>query len=65
MVLFFLIAAVVGPRITTHHPHDYVGPSGAPPSAEYWFGTTTFGQDVFSQFIHGLGATFIVGRSGS
>ena len=31
-------------------------PTGRP-SSEYWFGTTSFGQDVFAQFVHGLRAT--------
>jgi peptide/nickel transport system permease protein len=34
------------------------------PSAEYWFGTTFFGQDVFTQFVIGLRATFLVGALG-
>ncbi len=64
VVVFFLVLAVVGPMLTDYDPVDYVGPSSAPPSAEFWFGTTTFGQDVFTQFAHGLGATFLVGIVG-
>ena len=36
----------------------------AAPSADYWFGTTTFGEDVFAQFVNGLQATFLVGLLG-
>lgn len=65
IVLFFLVVAIVGPFLTDNEPLKYVNPGGAdPPSAEYWFGTTTFGQDVFSQFVHGLRATFLVGALG-
>jgi peptide/nickel transport system permease protein len=64
IVLFFLILTFVGPMLTDYAPNDYVGPSAQPPSSEYWFGTTTFGQDVFTQFVHGLGATFLVGAIG-
>ncbi|HWP63285.1 MAG TPA: ABC transporter permease [Candidatus Binatia bacterium] len=64
VVAFFVVAAVVGPFLTTHGPWDYVGPPGAPPSAEFWFGTTTFGQDVFAQFVHGLRTSFLVGFLG-
>lgn len=64
IVLFFLVLAVVGPLLTDYDVYDYVGPSAAAPSAEFWFGTTTFGQDVFSQFVGGLGATFLVGIVG-
>ena len=44
---------------------DYVGPLAAPPSSEFWFGTTSFGQDVFSQFVRGLKASFLVGIIGA
>ena len=65
IVLFFLVVAIVGPFLTDNEPLRYVNPGGAePPSAEYWLGTTTFGQDVFSQFVHGLRATFLVGALG-
>jgi peptide/nickel transport system permease protein len=64
VVLAFLVVAVVGPLLTDHGPNDYVGPPAQRPSARYWFGTTTFGQDVFAQFTHGLRATFLVGVLG-
>jgi peptide/nickel transport system permease protein len=65
VVLFFLALSLIGPLLTHNAPYDYVNPAGAePPSSEYWFGTTTFGQDVFSQFVHGLRATFLVGAIG-
>lgn len=64
VVLIFVVLAIVGPRLTDSAPLAYVGPPAQPPSAEYWFGTTTFGQDVFAQFAHGLGATFLVGIVG-
>ncbi|GAH10605.1 unnamed protein product, partial [marine sediment metagenome] len=38
--------------LTDYLPDDYVGPRAQPPSSEYWFGTTTFGQDVFTQFVY-------------
>jgi peptide/nickel transport system permease protein len=64
VVLAFLVVAVVGPLLTDHGPNEYVGPPAQRPSARYWFGTTTFGQDVFAQFTHGLRATFLVGVLG-
>ncbi len=64
VLAFFLGLALVGPLLTRNGPWDYVGPPGAPPSAEFWFGTTTFGQDVFAQFVHGLRASFVVGVLG-
>jgi peptide/nickel transport system permease protein len=64
VVVFFVILAIVGPLFTHYNPTDFVGPPGSPPSAQYWFGTTTFGEDVFTQFVHGLSSTFLVGIVG-
>jgi len=65
IVLLFLMLALIGPMLVHNKPFAYVDPSGAqPPSSEYWFGTTSFGQDIFSQFIYGLRASFLVGIIG-
>ena len=64
VLLFFLVLTFVGPLLTDYKPMDYVGPLSAPPSSEFWFGTTSFGQDVFTQFVHGLKASFLVGIIG-
>ncbi|GAB1513562.1 ABC transporter permease [Actinophytocola sp. KF-1] len=61
VVLVFLLAALTGPLVFGGDPNAYVGPPAAAPSAEYWLGTTTFGQDVFAQFLHGLRSSFFVG----
>jgi peptide/nickel transport system permease protein len=65
IIAFFLILGLIGPFLTKNEPFDYANPLGpVPPNSEYWFGTTFFGQDIFSQFVHGLRATFIVGIIG-
>lgn len=64
ILVFFLLFAIIGPFLTEYDPNTYAGPSAQPPSSEFWFGTTTFGQDVYSQFAHGLRSTFIVGLIG-
>jgi peptide/nickel transport system permease protein len=64
VVLGALALAIVGPWLTSHEPLDFSGPTDARPSSEYWFGTTSYGQDVFSQFVHGLRAAFVVGALG-
>ncbi len=56
--------ALVGPLLTDDAPLAFSGPTDQPPSSEYWFGTTSFGQDVFSQFVYGLRAAFLVGVLG-
>ena len=64
VVLFMLAVALFGPLLTDHAPLEFSGPTDQPPSSEYWFGTTSFGQDVYSQFVHGLRAAFVVGTIG-
>ena len=64
ILLFFVLLTIAGPFLTDYPPMEYVGPASSPPSSEYWFGTTTFGQDIFTQFIYGLKASFLVGIIG-
>ncbi|MEV7969690.1 ABC transporter permease [Sphaerisporangium sp. NPDC088356] len=64
IVLAFLALGLAGPLLTAAEPNAYVGLPMQPPSGEYWFGTTTFGQDVFAQFVYGLRTTFLVGVLG-
>lgn len=64
ILLALLALAVVGPLIRPGDPNAFVGPLGSAPDADYWLGTTTFGQDVFAQFVYGLGASFLVGIAG-
>jgi peptide/nickel transport system permease protein len=64
IVLLFVAIGIAGPILDQEDPLAYVGPLGAPPSVDWWFGTTTFGQDVFAQFANGLQATFLVGLLG-
>jgi peptide/nickel transport system permease protein len=64
VMVFFLLMMIFGPMMTKYKPADFVGPSSVPPSSEFWFGTTTFGEDVFTQFVYGLAPTFLVGIVG-
>jgi len=64
VVLGCLVVALVGPLLTDHTPLEFTGPTDQPPSSEYSFGTTSYGQDVYSQFVHGLRAAFLVGGLG-
>ncbi len=64
VVMFFVVLSIVGPMIDPHDPLAYVGPQSSPPDGTFWFGTTTFGEDVFAQFVNGLQSTFIVGLLG-
>jgi peptide/nickel transport system permease protein len=64
VVLSCLVLALIGPLLTDHTPLEFTGPTDQPPSSEYWFGTTSFGQDVYAQFVYGLRAAFLVGALG-
>ena len=64
VVLSMLALALVGPMLTEYEPLAFSGPTDERPSSEHWFGTTSFGQDVFSQFVYGLRAAFVVGAVG-
>jgi len=64
IIALFILFSIIGPYLTPYSPLAYVGPPAAPPSRKFWFGTTTFGQDVFSQFVHGLRSSFLVGFIG-
>ncbi len=64
ILIFFAVIAVAGPLIRPGDPNAFIGPLAAPPDGQYWFGTTTFGQDVFAQFASGLRATFTAGLLG-
>jgi peptide/nickel transport system permease protein len=61
VIAVMMLAAGVGPMVARHAPFAYGGPPAQGPSSDYWFGTTQFGQDVFSQFVNGLRASFFVG----
>jgi peptide/nickel transport system permease protein len=60
----FLILGLIAPLLSDRPPNEFVGPGAMPPSAEFWFGTTTFGQDIFLQFAHGIRSTFVSGVLG-
>jgi peptide/nickel transport system permease protein len=61
VVLFFLVLAIVGPWLTDADPFEFGYPTGEAPSADHWLGTTAAGQDVYTQFVHGLRSSFVVG----
>lgn len=68
--LFFFLG-LFGPVIAPHNPVAYSvrAPDGTiavlnPPSMNAWLGTTSYGKDVFSQFLAGARPTLIVGLFG-
>ncbi|WP_017571925.1 ABC transporter permease [Nocardiopsis halotolerans] len=64
IVLAFMLLGFIGPFFLSDNPNEYVGPQTQPPNGEYWFGTTTFGQDIWAQFVYGVRSTFVIGLFG-
>jgi len=64
VLLAFLLVAIVGPMLTSKDPLGFEGTPAAAPGPDAWLGNTTSGQDVYSQFVHGLRASFLVGIVG-
>ncbi|WP_304451594.1 ABC transporter permease [Nocardiopsis sp. YSL2] len=64
IVLALLLIGLIGPFFVGDDPNAYVGPKSQPPNGEYWLGTTSFGQDIWAQFVHGLRSTFLIGVFG-
>ena len=64
VMILLLIIAIIGPYIAPYDPgaYDYDNIC-ARPSAEHWFGTDHFGQDIFSRILAGAPLTLGVSLS--
>lgn len=64
ILVFLLIIALFGPSLAPYDPgaFDYDNIL-SPPSAEHWFGTDHFGQDIFSRILAGAPQTLGVALS--
>lgn len=61
ILLTLLLVGILAPLLLQRGPRERnVGLPNQGPSAEFWFGTTTFGEDVFTQFAYGIRSTFLV-----
>jgi peptide/nickel transport system permease protein len=60
LLLFFVVLAVFPGQIAPYSP-TYIGfPRALGPSGAHWLGTTSQGQDIFSQLIWGARETLII-----
>lgn len=61
VIIAFLVIAAFAPLLATIDPYA-TDPRLAlqPPSAEHWFGTGTFGEDVYSRVVHGTRLALII-----
>lgn len=62
IVLAFAMLAVFAPLIATHPPtaQDFMAMMQGP-SPQHWFGTDSFGQDIFSRLLYGARSALWVG----
>src|SRR5476651_2139978 len=57
---FFLLLTIFGPLLAPFSPDNTSFAANLTPSAHHWFGTTSLGQDIFSQTLVGARATIVV-----
>jgi len=60
ILAFFAILTVIGPWIAPYNPSATNFAANLNPSAQHWLGTTSLGQDIYSQLLVGARATMIV-----
>jgi peptide/nickel transport system permease protein len=54
IILLFIFIALIGPSFAKLNHFNMLLHLARSTLSEFWLGTTFFGQDVFSQFVHGL-----------
>jgi peptide/nickel transport system permease protein len=60
ILAFFLFLTIFGPMLAPYSPDNTSFAPLLTPSAHHWFGTTSLGQDIFSQTLVGARATIVV-----
>ncbi|MGC2168932.1 MAG: ABC transporter permease [Acidimicrobiales bacterium] len=60
IVGFFILLTIIGPYLAPYDPSNTSFAPDLGPSAAHWFGTTSLGQDIFSQTLVGARATMVV-----
>jgi peptide/nickel transport system permease protein len=60
LLLFFVVLAVFPGQIAPYNPTSINFPKALPPSAAHWLGTTSQGQDIYSQLIWGTRQSLII-----
>src|SRR5215470_6671954 len=61
ILLFFSLAALVGPMLIRQDPNTFSTDILEGPSAQHWLGTTQTGQDVFAQVVVGTRVSMLLG----
>jgi peptide/nickel transport system permease protein len=60
LLLFFLVLAVFPGEIAPDDPRAKIYPPGLGPSSHHLFGTTAYGEDVFSQLVWGTRQSVLI-----
>ncbi|HEY7421241.1 MAG TPA: dipeptide/oligopeptide/nickel ABC transporter permease/ATP-binding protein [Gaiellaceae bacterium] len=60
LLLFFGVLAVFPGQIAPYSPTAKIFPPALGPSRHHWLGTTTLGQDIFSQLIWGTRLSLVI-----
>ena len=60
ILLFFILMTIIGPFLAPDNPSATSFLPNLAPSAHHWLGTTSLGQDIFSQLLVGARATMVV-----
>jgi len=61
LIAILVFVAVLAPLLATYGPRELAGPRLTPPDAKYWFGTDSFGRDIFSRLVLGSRLSLYVG----
>jgi len=62
VLIFVVVAAIVGPWLTPYSYRDQNTALGAsPPSVQHWFGTDPLGRDLLTRTLHGGRVSLLVG----
>ena len=62
LLIIIITAAIVAPLITRYDPIEIVASERLkPPSAQYWFGTDSFGRDIYTRIVYGARISLTVG----
>ena len=61
IILVFSLVAIFAEQIAPYNPKTIEFMPWGKPDAEHWLGVNSYGQDIFSQLVHGTRITLVVG----
>jgi peptide/nickel transport system permease protein len=60
LLIFFVVLALIPGQLAPYDPNAEIFQPALGPSVHHWFGTTAYGQDVFSQLIWGTRQSLLI-----